>query len=62
MKFALLRTLFLRSVQHLASKKKAQGTTTSFLTIATQLRVSVFCEVKSSDALIYGGHHLTVMI
>lgn len=47
MKFALLRTLFSCSVQHLASKKKAQGTTTSFLTIATQLRVSVFCDVKS---------------
>ena len=38
---------FLCRVQHLASKKKGQGTTTSFLTIATQLRVSVFCDVKS---------------
>lgn len=47
MKFALLRTVFSCSVQHLASKKKAQGTTASFLTIATQLRVSVFCDVKS---------------
>lgn len=54
--------LFLCSVQHLASKKKGQGTTASFLTIATQLRVSVFFEVKSSDAFIYGGLRLTVMI
>lgn len=49
----LFYVLFLCSVQHLASKKKGQGTTTSVLTIATQLRVSVLCDVKWSDAFIY---------